>query len=106
MTEADLLTGVLDLARALKWRTAHFRPAQTARGWRTPVSGDGKGFPDILLVRDRLIAAELKAGSRLTPEQTDWLAALRAVGIETFVWTPADYPDGIAAVLNARTSWH
>lgn len=50
MTEQQLLANVLDLCRLLGLRTAHFRPAQTAHGWRTPVSGDGQGWPDLVIV--------------------------------------------------------
>jgi hypothetical protein len=101
MTEADLLRGVLDMAGVLGWRSAHFRPGRTAHGWRTAVSGDGKGFPDLFLVRGRrLVAAELKAkAGRLTPDQALWLELLAAAGVEAGIWTPADYPDRIAEVL-------
>ena len=101
MTENDLLTGVLDIARLTGWRTVHFRPGRTAHGWRTSVQGDGKGFLDVLALRgDRIIVAELKsARGRLTAEQGDWLAAWRATGADVHIWTPADYPDAIAAVL-------
>lgn len=39
MTEADLLTGTLDIARVASWRIIHVRPGRTAHGWRTTVSG-------------------------------------------------------------------
>ena len=84
----------------LGWKRAHFRPARTAHGWRTPVAADGAGFPDLILVRgDRLLAAELKTESgTLTPAQSEWLEALAAAGMETFVWRPDDW-DAIAKVL-------
>lgn len=96
MLERDLEAAVIDLARILRWRRAHFRPAQTSRGWRTPVSGDGAGFPDLLLVRSpRIVAAELKSASgKVTPEQAAWLADLAASGIECHVWRPANLDDG------------
>lgn len=101
MKESDLQTGVIDLAHALGWRVAHFRPARTAHGWRTPVAADGAGFPDLVLVRrTRIVAAELKSDrGRLSDVQRDWLEALYAAGVETHVWTPAEYPDRIAEVL-------
>jgi len=102
MLERDLQDQVLDLARLLRWRVAHFRAARTAHGWRTPVSADGAGFPDLVLVRSRrLIAAELKrdAKAKLTPAQQAWLADLRGAGIEVYVWTGDDDLDDIAAVL-------
>lgn len=101
MTEGDLLAGVLDLARVLGWRRAHFRPGRTGRGWRTPVAGDGAGWPDLVLVRPpRLVVAELKSATgRIASDQRAWIADLAASGVETFVWRPIDYPDAIAAVL-------
>lgn len=101
MSESDLLTGVLDIARLTGWRTIHVRPGRTAHGWRTAVSGDGTGWPDIVALRgDRIIVAELKADrGRLTDEQRDWLAAWTATGADVHVWRPVDYPDTIASVL-------
>lgn len=101
MPETQLQTAVIQLARLLGWRSAHFRAARTVYGWRTPVQGDGKGFPDTLLLREgRLIVAELKSATgRLTPEQEDWLAAWRAVpGVEVYTWTP-DNLEEIAVIL-------
>jgi VRR-NUC domain len=94
LTEADWSRRVLDCARLFKWRTAHFRPAQTAKGWRTPVQGDGRGWPDLVLLRPpRLILAELKSDTgRVSPEQSDWIAQLAEVpGIEVAIWRPSDW---------------
>lgn len=99
-SEAELQTAVLELAKLFNWRSAHFRPARTARGWRTAVSGDGKGFPDVVLLRPpRRIIAELKAAKgKLTAEQEAWLDDWRAVGAEVYVWRPGDLP-AIAEIL-------
>lgn len=100
-TERDLMAVVLDLARLLGWRVAHFRPARTERGWRTPVEGDGAGFPDLVLVRGRrLVFAELKGPrGRVTPAQSEWLRALSAVEtVETAIWTLSDW-DAIEEAL-------
>ncbi len=99
MTEAAFQLQVLQLARLCGWRVAHFRPARTAKGWRTAVSGDGKGFPDLVLVRERVLFLELKTDSgRLTAEQAAWQAALQAAGQLALVWRPADWP-AIEAIL-------
>lgn len=92
-TEAGFQRAVIELARLYGWRVAHFRPAQTGKGWRTPVQADGAGFPDLLMCRGgRIIAAELKAErGRVSAEQIDWLAALEAAGCETFVFRPRDW---------------
>lgn len=95
--EEEFAAQVLELARLCGWRSAHFRPARTAKGWRTAVQGDGKGFPDLVLiheVRGALVAAELKVGNnRASPEQKAWLRAFRAIGAQTFVWWPKDWPE-------------
>lgn len=101
ITEEEFLQQVLQLARLYRWRTAHFRPARTAAGWRTAVAGDGKGWPDLVLVRDVVIFAELKvAGRKPTPEQSQWIEALRAAGAQVHLWTPADWPE-IEGILTA-----
>jgi hypothetical protein len=100
--EEAFLEQVLALAQLRGWRRAHFRPAQTGRGWRTAVQGDSKGFPDVLLVRPRtksVLVAELKIPpNTVTPEQGQWLADCEACGIAAFTWTPADW-DEIERVL-------
>jgi hypothetical protein len=96
MTEAQLQELVIDLCHAYGWRCSHFRPAMTSRGWRTPVSGDGKGFPDFLLLKpNKIVAAELKAtGGKVTKEQLDWLLAFRSAGVPAYIWTPKEWADG------------
>jgi len=95
MTEDDLLTNVLDLARTLGLRTAHFRPAWTERGWRTPVAGDGKGWPDLIIVGARLMVRELKAHrGKVDADQQVWLGVLTAAGVDAGVWRPAQWLDG------------
>ena len=101
-TEVEFQRQVIDLAHLLGWRVAHFRAALTRHGWRTPVQADGAGFPDLCLVRDRVIFAELKAGrGRLTVDQQAWAAALSAADAEWQLWRPADLDD-IARMLRAR----
>ena len=82
---------------------SHVISLAQAHGWLHHHTYDSRrsvpGFPDLILVRDRLIAAELKtARGRVTPAQTDWLEALAAAGIETYIWRPADWHQ-IHAVL-------
>lgn len=101
VTEEDFLKQVLTLARSCGWRTAHFRPAMTKGGkWITAVQGDGKGFPDLVLLRDdEFIIAELKVPpNTITPEQRGWLDAFSQTGacenalLWVCTWTPADWP--------------
>lgn len=92
MTEAELQAAVIDLAHCYGWKVAHFRPARTENGWRTPVGADGKGFPDLVIAKqDHLIIAELKSErGRLTASQQSWIDALDAT-----IWTPADWRSGL-----------
>jgi len=102
MTEEELLNGIIDqrrgLAPLLGWKTLHIRPGMVLKdgevSYRTPVSGDGAGFPDLLLVRPpRIVIAELKSKKgEPSPEQTDWLDILSKVTHppEVFLWRPSD----------------
>jgi hypothetical protein len=94
VSERDFQRAVIEAAQVLGWRVAHFRPAQTKHGWRTPVTADGKGFPDLVLLRGReLIVRELKDGGKLTPEQDAWLRAFSDASVDASVWTPGDWPE-------------
>lgn len=102
ITEAEWQRQVIDLAHLFGWKVAHFRPAQTTKGWRTPVAADGAGWPDLFLVRERCIAVELKREKgKVGDEQAVWLTLLRAAGIETYVIRPRNLDD-LAAVLRHR----
>jgi hypothetical protein len=95
LTEAQFQDQVVDLARLHGYRVAHFRPARTEKGWRTPVAADGAGWPDLVLVKPgRMIFAELKSQrGRLSDDQHAWLDQLRAAGVEAYVWRPAQFDD-------------
>lgn len=99
-TEGQLQRAVTDLAELLGWRWLHHRPAVTDQGWRTAVSGShAKGWPDLVLVRERLVLAELKGPrGKLSPEQSDWLDSLATAGVESYCWGPDDW-DEIEATL-------
>jgi hypothetical protein len=90
---------MIQLAKALGYRVAHFRPGRTAAGWRTAVQGDGAGFVDLVLGRERVVFAELKTDrGRLTAQQAAWVRALQAAGQEVHVWRPSQW-DAIVEVL-------
>jgi hypothetical protein len=94
---------VIDLARTLGYKVAHFRPAKTSKGWRTPVAADGKGWPDLCIVgRGRVIFAEIKVGkNQLTDEQRAWLEHLRDCDQVAWCWRPEDW-DLIIHTLTGR----
>jgi VRR-NUC domain len=99
--EQSFQAAVVDVGRLAGWRVAHFRPARTAKGWRTPVTADGAGWPDLVCARPpRLLFVELKAEvGTLRPQQTEWLDVLRLLpACETYVWRPSDW-DALVEVL-------
>lgn len=108
MIEKDLQKGVLDVARILGYRVAHFRAAQTKHGWRTPVAADGAGWPDLVLCKPgRLVFCELKVGKNtLSAEQATWLEALREAGQEAYVWTDVDWNAGVVEDVLRRGTKH
>lgn len=101
MSERELQNWVVSAAHLLGWRAYHARAARTKHGWRTAGSYDSQGFPDLCLVRDRVVFAELKVGYRKpTPEQAGWLEALEAAGCEVYLWSDEAWTSGrIEAVL-------
>jgi len=120
LLEKDFTDNVVQLARTMGWKIAHFRPAQTKHGWRTAMQGD-KGFPDLVLAKaGRVIFAELKSGKgKLAAEQNEWLIELSGwhrkvppeawdmgavLGrVEVYVWRPGDI-DQIGKVLGPNDS--
>ncbi len=96
MTGAQLMDAIVDLARLMGYRAAHFAPARTDKGWRTPCRYDAKGWPDLVLVgRGGILYVEVKGdGDVLSMEQHDWLDALAEARAEWHVWTSKDWLDG------------
>ena len=95
LTEKEFLSQVLEYAKLMGWLRLHIRPGRTKGGWRTPVQGDGVGFPDCLFLRrNRLVVAELKMPKGiLTDAQEEWLRRFDDVGAETYVWWPSSWPE-------------
>ena len=100
--EQELQATLVEACRVLGYRVAHFRPARTAHGWRTPMSGD-VGFPDLVCARPgRVFALELKAArGRLGPGQQEWLQALEGGVVDARVVRPDDL-DVVLALLAQR----
>lgn len=93
LTEREFQAQITEYAELCGWSWAHFRPAETSKGWRTPVSGPmGKGWPDLVLVRGRrLIFMEVKrAGAMATADQLRVLDLL-ADAVETYTVAPKDW---------------
>ena len=108
MSGRVLQATIIELAHMYGWFAAHFTSVlATGRDgqprYRTPVSADGKGFPDLVLVRpgDRVIFVEVKGdGDKLRLDQEQWISWLNTAGSEVYVWTPAHLDSGeIATTL-------
>jgi hypothetical protein len=116
MTESEFQEQIIELAHVFGWRIAHFRPAQTKHGWRTPVSADGKGWPDLVLVHagsppikhvhtpagsaQRVLFRELKSESgQLSSEQLQWGDWLTAAGADWQLWRPSMLDEYIVPTL-------
>jgi hypothetical protein len=97
----DLQKAVVDYAHLKHWTVAHFPAVETTRGWRTAIAGDARGFPDLLLVRERIVVIEIKGdGDTVKPEQEEWQRKFRAAGAEAYVVRPKDWPDVVREILD------
>lgn len=106
VSEAAWEKTVVDLAHLNSWMVAGFRPAQIGKSWQTPVRHDAKGWPDLVLVRDRVIFVELKTNKgRTRPEQVEWIGALKAAGQEVYVWRPSDWDEVVETLRWKDREW-
>ncbi len=100
MKGKDLQKGIIELAHTLHWHVVHNPAVETKQGWRTALAADSKGFPDLLLFRERVIAIEVKGtGDRLSDEQHEWAERMRTANVEYYVARPADWPDQVKEIL-------
>lgn len=89
VSEKEFQADVFKLAKRLGWLVYHTYDSRKSVG----------GFPDLVLLRERLIVVELKVkGRKPKPDQVEWLEAFRRAGVTAVVWEPADWP-AIEAVL-------
>ena len=112
--ESDFDQTIIEMAHAFGWNCCHFRPGMTrrftvnAKGeskpiWTTPVSGDGRGWPDWIFVKSGkpLVVCELKIGkNKPSPEQAEWLDLLQNVpGIKAGLFYLPDGLDQLEEIL-------
>lgn len=106
VTERELQSRVLDLARMYGWRVAHFHDSR--RQVRPGVmvgDRDAAGFPDLVLVRGtELLFVELKRETgRATDLQLEWLEALGAVpGVEALLVRPSSFDELAVRLCRSR----
>jgi len=93
ISEKDFLKTIIDYAHLRGWAVAHFRTSMTQSGrWATAVQADGAGFVDLVLVRDRVVWAEVKREKgMLSPDQEDWRERLLSAKQEYYCWKPSDW---------------
>ena len=93
--EKDWQKTVRDLAARLGYRRAY----HTYDSRRSDT-----GFPDLVLVRDRVVFLELKREEKhCTQTQLEWIAALHAAGADVYVVRPRNF-DALAAALGPRST--
>lgn len=106
LTEKELERAIAEMARFLGFMVFHARPAQTSKGWRTPVAYDGKGYPDLTLVGNgRVVFLEVKSDKgKLSPDQEGWKRHIIQAGAEYFLLTPQSWTSGeVDTILGARS---
>lgn len=90
MTEKQFQAQVICLAKQTGWLVYHTYDSRRCE----------PGFPDLVLVRDRILFRELKTEKgRLTLHQRNWGEKLKAAGSDYAVWRPAD----MLLILNSLT---
>lgn len=93
MTEREWQAEVTATARTLGWRSYHTHDSRRSDA----------GWPDLALVRERLVMAELKTDTgRLSAAQERWLELLTRAGIETYVWRPKDREEVLTVLSRQR----
>jgi hypothetical protein len=92
VTEREWQREVVALAKHMGWRHYHTHDSRRSE----------PGWPDLALVRDRLVLAELKTETgRVSAAQERWLSLLSSAGVETYLWRPSDR-DEVIRVLSRR----
>lgn len=89
VTEKEFQSQVLTLAHLQSWLCYHTFDSRRSAA----------GFPDLTLVRERVVFIELKTDTgKLSASQEHWIAALRKAGAEVHVFRPSQW-DEIEDVL-------
>jgi hypothetical protein len=114
ITEAEWQAQVVQLAETLGWGWMHVQTVTVRKPgphkWNpertfamTPTDGPlGVGWPDLVLMRERVVYAELKReGEKLKPGQELTRDRILAAGGEHHVWTAPDL-EAVQRVLTYR----
>ena len=109
ISEAGYQDTVAELLQLHKFLVFHARPAMTKKGYRTPVSYDGAGFPDLVAIGNgHVMFIEVKRNSMgLSPNQERWADVASEVSCLTdrvSYWTlrPKDWERFVGYVKGIR----
>ena len=84
MTEKQFQMQIVMVAKANGWTVYHTYDSRRSE----------PGFPDLVLVRDRVLFRELKTDAgRMSNAQEAWGQKLTEAGADFKVWRPQDTPD-------------
>lgn len=93
ITEKEWQAQIVALARTLGWNGAY----HTYDSRRS-----ASGFPDLVLVRERVVYIELKSEpGKLSPAQKQWIGWLLEAGAEVYIARPRDL-EALGTALGAR----
>lgn len=82
MTEAEWQQRITDLCDLLGLKWHHETDSRKSK----------KGFPDLVIVGNTIVFAELKKqGGKPTRAQEEWLARLKQAKCEAYLWEPSDW---------------
>jgi hypothetical protein len=89
VSEDDLLSVIVEYAHLRGWLVNHIRNS------RAGVTQGDSGVPDLQMVRDRVVWAELKDQRKeRSVAQLRWRDALLKAGAEYHLWRPSDWRTG------------
>lgn len=84
VSEKDFQRAVIALAKRNGWLAYHTADSRKSAA----------GFPDLVLVRERVVWMELKSANGIvSAAQQTWIDCLRATGAEVYVFRPIDWAD-------------
>lgn len=98
-SEKEFQARLIAFARSRGWSMiAHFRPARVMRRgketYETPIGEDGRGFVDLVMLRERMVTIEAKVKkNKRSPDQLKWAAALQKAGVEYYCFYPRDFAE-------------
>lgn len=92
-SEKQFQEQVITTARQRGWHVVHFNDSRRETKNGLVGDSDARGWPDLTLIRDRVLFRELKkVGGKLTVAQLEMLERLKGAGEDAGVWTPLDWP--------------